>query len=120
MNALQLACKSSPTYKNFDTIEIGQYEVVKFRFAETKYGKKIQVETAEFFCYLPDRFIKFVCKDEDIAELNRIPHTMHYKGKDKLRKNRVDLEFKPTNESQWLFDDLLTFPLAQKNPESKE
>lgn len=116
MDALQQACKSTnSSYRNFDNIEAGDYEVVDFSFVETQYGKRIKVQTATFFCYLPERFTNFVRKQGDIDELNEMPYTMRYKGKDRLQKNRLNLEFIPMRDSQWTFDDLLKMPSTQKD-----
>lgn len=102
-------------FKNFDNIEAGDYEVVDFSFVETKFGKRIKVQTATFFCYLPERFTNFVSKQGDIDELNEMPYTMRYKGKDRLQKNRLNLEFIPMRDSQWTFDDMLKIPSTQKD-----
>lgn len=118
MNALQLACtaKTTSLFKNFDNIAVGEYEVLEFSIVDTKYGKKIRVTTAEFFCFLPGRFASFLTEAEQIEELNRIPHIMRFKGKDRKRQNRLDLEFIPLNESQWIgMEDLLTLPIVKQD-----
>lgn len=112
MEALQLACKVTPL-KNFDQIQTGEYRVRRFSFAETRYGKKIKVETDFFACFLPDRFTKFIASDKDIADINTVPHMMIYRGKDVTQKNRIILDFKPLNESQWMLGEFLTVPMEQ-------
>lgn len=117
MDALQLACSStspsSSNYKNFDSIAIGEYEVLEFSIAETKYGKKIKVKTAEFYCYLPERFAAFLTHEEQIEEINKVPLIMRFNGKNPKRQNRIDLQFIPMNESQSMFVDLLTMLQAK-------
>lgn len=112
MEALQLACKVVPL-KNFDQIQIGEYRVLRFSFVETRYGKRIKVETDHFNCFLPERFTKFVESDQDIVDLNTVPHMMIFHGKDITQKNRIILDFKPLSESQWLLGEYLTVPMAQ-------
>lgn len=91
--ALKSACKASTVFKNFDNIEIGVYNIVEFKFVETRYGKKVVVVTENFMCFLPDRIANAIKSDEAIIELNSAPYIMRYSGKDASRHNRVMLDF---------------------------
>lgn len=101
-NALKSAVKASSAYRNFDNIDVGVYKVLGFKFMNTRYGQKIVVTTAEFKCFLPDRFSKSIQTDEAIAELNGTPCVMRFSGKDATRKNRVMVDFEkiPQQDAQ--------------------
>lgn len=110
MEALKKACNSS-TFKNFDQIIPGEYPVTDFSFVETRFGRKLKVNTAEFFCYLPARFLEFINTDEHIEELNKVTQVMVFKGKDAQWKNRLILDLQPAADSQWKFNELLSMPI---------
>lgn len=112
-NALKSACKGSIMYRNFDSIEIGVYKVLEFKFADTRYGRKIVVVTDEFMCFLPDRFSKSIMTQEAIDELNNTPCVMKYNGKDPKRKNLVKLDFEKyiqQDAQELTWEDLLAMP----------
>lgn len=124
--ALKSACKSAVSFKSFSEIEIGAYEVTKFKFMETKFGKKIVVVTEEFMCFLPDRFSKAITTDEQIAELNAEKTMMTYGGLESKRQNRIIVDFQKMpretfeHEAQnWEFDDLLVLPSKMEQQNSK-
>lgn len=120
MEALKQACKVQ-TFKSFENIVPGEYRVQEFAFVETKFGRKIKVETETFYCFLPTRFLVFINTSEHIDELNSNPQVMIYKGKDVQRKNRLVLDFQPVADSQWEFNDFLNVDIeATQNGEDTD
>lgn len=113
--ALKSACRATTVFKNFDQIKIGVYDVIEFKFVETRFGKKVAVVTEDFLCILPERFSTTIRTDAAIEELNETRYIMKYKGKDAGQHNRVMLDFEvypqpPQNAQEWTFEDLIGLP----------
>lgn len=69
MEALKQACKVQ-TFKSNENIVPGEYRVQEFAFVETKFGRKIKVETETFYCFFPTRFLVFITSEH----MNSNPH----------------------------------------------
>lgn len=82
---------------SFKNLKVGCYPVVRFQFANTKYGPKVIVVTKDFAVFLPPRFSAEVTCKEDVDKMNEdnkaTPMMMVYQGKDPEQNNRVDLTF---------------------------
>lgn len=82
IEVLKSACQTfKTTFRNFSQIEIGTYNILEFKFVETKYGKKLVVRTEEFLCFLPDRCSKAITSELQLIELNNGAWAMKYDGK---------------------------------------
>lgn len=119
MSAIQLlmtSCKPKATFRRFEDIEVGVYNIEKFRFVETKFGKKLVVCTEEFMCFLPERCSKAITTDQQVNELNNGAWAMQYVGRDVLRGNAilVDIINKP-EEYELSESDVITEKTNQNN-----
>lgn len=101
---LESACKVSVAFKSFDELEIGAYDVIQFKFMDTRFGKKVVVVCADFMVSLPERFSKAITTDEDIDELNSEKTTMIYTGRDAKRMNRINVDFQKAPIETYLHD----------------
>lgn len=103
-NKLESACRVAVSFKSFNEIEIGAYNVTEFKFMDTRFGKKIVVVTEDFMAFLPDRFSKAITTDEEIAELNSEQTIMLYGGRDAKRMNRIMVEFQKVPQETYQHD----------------
>lgn len=92
-NLALLSLSPSLKYVDFDDIAIGNYAILEFSLVETECGKKIKVQTAEFYSYLPEDDSTISRDKAEIELVNRIPCYMAVEGKDHQGRNRVDLYF---------------------------
>lgn len=103
--SLKSACNQSITpHKNFDQVEVGDYNVVSFQLLDTKYGKKLKVIFENFHVFLPDRFSKVIDTEDKVNSLNSIQYVMKFRGKDTQRQNRLILDFDAVTDAQIPWD----------------
>lgn len=96
-NACSWEENKSPTYKNFDQLDIGEHKIKQFAIKDTQYGTRIQVTIEDFYVFLPARFSDKITSESEIDELNATPCIMIYKGKE---KNCIQLDFKLDTEEK--------------------
>lgn len=88
------ACEKR-SYKSFNDLKVGEYEVKKFSAVETKYGTRVRVDCEGFYVFLPERLstAKIIAVD-NIERMNSREQIMIYRGKDVEAKGRyVDFFF---------------------------
>lgn len=94
-NACLEEIKYTKVYKSFEELEQGEYEVLEFILADTKFGPKIQVLTDDFYVFLPSRFSQQINTREQIDDLNNGRCIMIFKGKS---SKGIHLDFKKIME----------------------
>lgn len=105
LGALKSACVKKK-YMSFKELLLGEHVVKKFSIVETTHGKRVRVETAHYYLYLPERFAT-VLTDPVIEELNKSPKIMVYGGKDETDRDRLILDFRDYSNLSEAFEDLL-------------
>lgn len=100
--ALKSACEKR-TFKSFKNLENGEYYVTRFSHVDTLHGKRVQIDLADSYMYLPERYLtklpEDVCKD-----LSKTPKIMIYGGKDANGSNRLILDFKDVEYFNEIFN----------------
>lgn len=91
ITALKNSCKSKKvSFKNFNQIDAGVYNIEEFKFMDTKFGNKLVVRTENFMCFLPDRCSNTITTGEQLDELNNNGAlAMQYEGRDEKRGNMI-------------------------------
>lgn len=105
LSALKSACVKKK-YKSFKELVLGEHVVKKFNIVETTHGKRVRIETDQFYMYLPERFVT-VLTEPVIEELNKSPKIMVYGGKDETERDRLILDFRDYSNLSAAFEDLL-------------
>lgn len=79
MEALNIACVHKP-YISFKNLEVGEHQVHKFSYYNTKFGERVRIDLSRGFMILPERFT--VMTEEHLEVLNKeAPKIMVYSGR---------------------------------------
>lgn len=101
-NRLQTVCSATKRYINFEELPIGEHPIKYFQLGKSKFGMRVEaVLCSGSSVGLPERFHREFATQEDIDTLNERQHILVFKGKDKQRNNRIMLEFKMQEPTQY-------------------
>lgn len=106
LNALKLACLKK-NFVSFKDLAPGEYIIKTFTVVDTTHGRRVRIDLADTYMYLPERFA-IALTESAVLELNKTPKVMVFQGKDKNDRDRLILDFR---EYSYFAELLSDFPL---------
>lgn len=93
LNILKESAASCTSYVRMSDLNPGRYEIRKFFFRDSQFGKRLVIEIDQGFIFLPEKMLKKINSEKAVDKLNKDHYDLVYEGQDDHSPNRLNFTF---------------------------